>query len=182
MLLSLTGAQSTGKSTLLELCCKHELFSQYHCVREVTRKVKREQLVDINEAGNNITQLFILSEHLHNHHLTNDAILDRCIIDGMVYTEYLDTNYKVDYWVWIYAKNLFNQLIKRLDYVFYTDPADVKLVDDGERSTDVQFRDDIIEGFDKWLGIASKHTNVVKVSGTPTERLEQIVDIVDKKN
>ena len=178
MLISLTGAQSTGKTTLLERCCKSNFFRNYHCVREVTRKVKREKLVDINEAGSNVTQLFILNEHLNNHHLANDTILDRCIIDGIVYTEYLESIGQVDYWVSIYAGHLFKELIKKLDYVFYTDPADVKLVDDGERSMNIKFREDIIERFDKWLDISSEYTNVIKVSGSVETRLNTVLQTV----
>lgn len=178
MLVSLTGAQSTGKSTLLEACCKHDHFRNYHCVREVTRKVKRERLVDINEAGSNVTQLFILNEHLNNHFLSNDTILDRCIIDGMVYTEYLESTGQVDYWVTIYATHLFKELVSKLDYVFYTDPVDVKLIDDGERSMNIEFRNDIIKRFDKWLDVASNYTNVVTVSGTVQNRLETVLKTV----
>lgn len=178
MLVGFTGAQSTGKSTLLEACCKHKRFRKYNCVREVTRKVKREKLVNINEAGDDVTQLFILNEHLNNHHLANDTLLDRCIIDGIVYTEYLECIGKVDYWVSIYARNLFNILVKKLDYVFYTDPEDVELVDDGERSVNVEFRNDIIKRFDKWLDVATQHTNVVKVSGDVKTRLETVVSTV----
>lgn len=180
MLISLTGAQSTGKSTLLERCCKHEHFRNFHCVREVTRKVKRERLVDINESGGNMTQLFILNEHLNNHHLSNDTILDRCIVDGMVYTEYLESIEQVDYWVSIYASHLFKELVSNLDYIFYTEPSDVKLVDDGERSMNIQFRDSIIERFNKWLEVASEYTNVVTVSGSVENRLNTIIETIKK--
>ena len=180
MLISLTGAQSTGKSTLLERCCKHEHFRNFHCVREVTRKVKRERLVDINESGSNMTQLFILNEHLNNHHLSNDTILDRCIVDGMVYTEYLESIEQVDYWVSIYASHLFRELVSKLDYIFYTEPSDVKLVDDGERSMNIQFRDSIIERFNKWLEVASQYTNVVTVSGSVENRLNTVIETIKK--
>lgn len=180
MLISLTGAQSTGKSTLLERCCKHEHFRNFHCVREVTRKVKRERLVDINESGGNMTQLFILNEHLNNHHLSNDTILDRCIVDGMVYTEYLESIEQVDYWISIYASHLFKELVSNLDYIFYTEPSDVKLVDDGERSMNIQFRDSIIERFNKWLEVASEYTNVVTVSGSVENRLNTIIETIKK--
>ena len=51
MLISFTGAQSTGKTTLLNACCNNKRFRKFHCIPEVTRKVAREQHVDINEAG-----------------------------------------------------------------------------------------------------------------------------------
>ena len=72
MIVSFTGAQSTGKSTMLDMCRHNPVFRKFHCVPEVTRKVKREQNLDINEEGDNVTQLFILKEHLHNHYLKGD--------------------------------------------------------------------------------------------------------------
>ena len=62
MLISFTGAQSTGKTTLLNEFKKLNL-DNWNYVDEVTRKVGRMGHV-INEHGDNITQLFILKEHL----------------------------------------------------------------------------------------------------------------------
>ena len=48
----------------------------------------------------------------------------------------------------IIEDHIFGYLIHDLDVIFYTDPKDVKLVDDGERSTNTSFRDEIIELFE----------------------------------
>jgi predicted ATPase len=148
MRISFTGAQSTGKTTLLRECCNNKFFRKYHCVKEVTRKVARERNVNINETGSDVTQLFILNEHLHNHHVRGDALLDRCIVDGWVYTNYLECNHKVSEWVSDYAYNMYQLLLPKLDIIFYTEPGDVPVEDDGQRSVDIQFRDDIIDSFE----------------------------------
>ena len=72
MLISFTGAQSTGKSTLLDLMARDEHFRKCSFVKEVTRKVARRGL-NINAHGNDMTQLFILSEHLYNHHAEENS-------------------------------------------------------------------------------------------------------------
>ena len=179
MLVSFTGAQSTGKSTMLDMCCNNPRFRKFHCVPEVTRKVKREQNLDINEEGDNITQLFILREHLHNHYLRGDALLDRCIVDGMVYTEFLFNEKKVDRWVYDYTQQLFDLLIPRLDVIFYTDPKDVPLEDDGERSVDISFRDNIILCMESYLRRKECKDRVVILSGKPEERMKTILTTLD---
>lgn len=150
MLISFTGAQSTGKSTLLKEMYNDSTFRKCSFIREVTRKVARENF-KINEEGNNITQLFILNEHLHNHFLNGCVFLDRCILDGFIYTKYLNDIGKVDSWVLDYSVKLLSILIDKLDIIFYTDPADVPIVDDNVRSVNVDFRNSIIEEYNKLL-------------------------------
>ena len=59
------------------------------------------------------------------------------------------------------------------DYVFfYTNPSDVAIVDDGERSTDTEFRDEIIQLFEYFRDDVKD--KIVTVSGTVEERMKQI--------
>jgi len=104
MIYSFTGAQSTGKTTLLNKC-KDQYKGTWNFVDEVTRKVLRKGY-KINLNGDNITQLFILNEHLHNHTRSDNCILDRCILDGYVYTCCLCIRGLVDDWVCEYACNM----------------------------------------------------------------------------
>jgi len=168
MIVSFTGSQSSGKSTLLNLAAKDEYFEHWHIVPEVTRVVKRMGF-DINEIGTNETQLFILAEHLKNHHIRGDVMLDRCIVDGLVYTLYLCYNKQIDRWVEQYARRLFETLTERVDIIFYTD-HNIPLVDDGERSANKRFRDDIINIFNTVLRNPLISNKVVKLSGTIDER------------
>ena len=77
ILASFTGAQSTGKTTLLEMCM--DLFfgnpendaydspvrDKWTFIPEVTRLIKRQYGVNINEQGTDDTQLLILNQHLN---------------------------------------------------------------------------------------------------------------------
>ena len=174
MIISFTGAQSTGKSTLLEYCCVNDLFRNFHCVKEVTRKVARERQVDINELGADETQLYIMAEHLFNHNLKTDALLDRCILDGLVYTRYLWRKNNVSDWVMDYTTELYKLLVNKIDIIIYPDPGDVKLVKDGTRSEDVQFRDEIIQLFEEEMSKPIVSHKVCRVSGSVTDRYNQI--------
>ena len=65
LLVSFSGAQSTGKTTLLKAIQKaHPSGAIY--VPEVTRRLKRDYGIMINEAGGDVTQLLICADHLQN--------------------------------------------------------------------------------------------------------------------
>lgn len=180
MVISFTGAQSTGKTTLLNEC-KVVYGDDYHFIDEVTRLVKRNYNVPINEEGTDITQLFIINTHIENAFRVYDeqkkgVILDRCIIDGLVYTGYLALEGKISKWVFKYAKNVFDLLIPKVDKIFYTHPGDVELVADGERSTDLEFRRKIIDLFELVFEMYDDKlkNKIVILKGSVAERMEQI--------
>ena len=179
MLISFTGAQCTGKSTLLEQMVHDKHYRKCSFVKEVTRKVARKGC-RINDAGGDVTQLFILSEHLHNHYSVDKCmIMDRCIIDGYIYTRWLHEHNKVSDWVYVYACQLHDILIKKLDLVFYTDPRDVDLVDDGVRSMKTEFRDDIIRLYDEYINTRTTSKGIVVLSGDVRTRLDTIKTTID---
>jgi len=176
MRVSFTGAQSTGKTTLLNKC--KVVYKDYKFVDEVTRYVRRTYDVKINEIGGTETQLYILAEHIKNHLRTDEnLILDRCILDGYVYTKYQVSQGKVSHSVLEAFNGVYNVLMDKLDYIFYTDPSDVKLVDDGERSTDFKFRDDIINLFEDLITYKMSPKNrekIVRLKGTVEKRMQTI--------
>jgi hypothetical protein len=176
MRVSFTGAQSTGKTTLLNNC--KEIYKDYKFVDEVTRYVRRTYDVKINEIGGTETQLYILAEHIKNHLKPDENLmLDRCILDGYVYTKYQVNQGKVSEQVLHAFNGVFSVLIDKLDYIFYTDPSDVKLVDDGERSVDYKFRDDIIDIFEDLITYKMSPKNrekVIRLKGSVEKRMQII--------
>jgi len=178
MVISFTGAQSTGKSTLLERCKLDEKFRKFDFEPEVTRWVKKTYGLAINEEGDDTTQLSILSRHLHNYlyYKNKDVIMDRCILDGLVYTTYQYCQEKVSRGVYDYAELLFKKLIDKVDIIFYTEP-DIELVDDGERSVDEEFRETIIKLFEE--AIDHYDIKVVRLSGSVENRMNIIYNTVN---
>jgi len=77
------------------------------------------------------------------------------------------------------AINIYNSLYDKYDIIFYTDPADVELVDDGERSADKKFRNDIINSFEDRI---KELNNVVVLTGTVEERLDTVKKTFEKYN
>lgn len=176
MIYSFTGAQSTGKTTLLNLC--KERHTDFKYVNEITRKLQRKGII-INNTGDNYdeTQLLICEDHLRNIRLQGKYLLDRCIVDGYVYTRYLYEENKVSTNIYNLTYHLFKCYVNKYDKIFYTNPSDVTLVDDGVRSTDEEFRNSIIEIYND-INI-EKYSNVVILKGTLEERYNQIKPFLD---
>ena len=177
MIISFTGAQSTGKTTLLNKI--RDLNPDLNFVEEVTRRIKREYDLPINEKGGDITQSMIMADHIANVYrkYDGDVILDRCAMDGVVYTHWLYDKLLVSEDVFNWSQVIYNQLINKYDVIFYTAPDDVPLVDDGERSIDIPFRENILSLFS--LYTSSK--NIVVVQGTVEERLKHIKKVLEDK-
>jgi len=93
MIFSFTGAQSTGKTTLLKKLVQKNGSYPFEFVPEVTRLVMRDYGVAINEGGDDITQMLIMTEHIRNVYggradrlvRSIHQIYDRCALDGIVY-------------------------------------------------------------------------------------------------
>jgi len=180
MIVSFTGAQSTGKTTLLNILKSKN--KDINFIDEVTRRINREYDLPINESGSTLTQLMIIADHVANIFRKYDSdlvILDRCIIDGLVYSEWLYDNNNISISMIDLATEIYHSIYKKYDIIFYTDPKDVEIVDDGERSIDKQFRDDIISSFDYRI---KSLNNVVVLSGTVEERLETVKKTFEKYN
>ncbi len=185
MIISFTGAQSTGKTTLLNLI--RDKNYDFNYVDEVTRRIKREYNLTINEGGGDITQSMIMADHIANVYRKGDhdvTVLDRCAVDGVVYTQWLYNNGQVEKATLDHAKLMFAMLIEEYDAIFITSPVDVELVDDGERSTNIEFREDIQSLFDMYIGhlmVDNKDKNVFVVAGTVEERMNYIQKVLAKK-
>lgn len=182
MIITFTGTQSVGKSTLLSALQQDSKYANWKFEPEITRSLKEKFGLSINESGNNITQLCILNSHLENilKHKNNDVVLDRCIVDGLVYTTYLFLTEKVDTNTYIHAKYMFDLLINKYDIIFHIEP-EFPVVDDGVRSTDNGFRNTIAALIREALNqdIVDK-SKIVKLTGTVEERLKQIDNAILK--
>ena len=183
MIISFTGAQSTGKTTLLKKLIEKNGSYPFEFVPEVTRLVMREYEVPINEDGDDLTQMLIMTEHIRNLYRNRTdrlvrgvhQIYDRCAIDGIVYSHYLLQKQKISRDTFDACDLIYKRLKNKYDIIFYTSDKDVELVDDGERSVDTAFRSNIISLFDLYLNSNNKGDyKLVKLEGSVEERLETI--------
>ena len=190
MIFSFTGAQCTGKTTLLKHLYKENGDYPFVFIPEVTRLIRREYNMPINESGDDLTQMLIMTEHVRN--IFRDGadrlvrgvhqIFDRCALDGIVYSEWLLNEGKISRSCYEGCELIWKKLKNRYDVIFYTNPEDVKLVDDGERSVDKRFRDQIIDIFNMYLDRKDFEAEVVELKGSVKDRLKTIKSTLDKHN
>ena len=180
MLISFTGAQSTGKTTLLNHLSERNPDIIF--VPEVTRLIKREYNLPINEAGNVMTQMMIMAQHVKNaynvKHANANVILDSCSIDGLIYTHWL-CDQGLDMSAYSFARMVYENTVSKYDVIFYTSPDDVVLEDDGERSVNSKFREEIIDLFYKHF--RHPQSNLIILKGTVEERLQIIKKTLKEK-
>ena len=189
MIFSFTGAQSTGKTTLLNHLHKCNGDYPFDFVPEVTRLVMRDYEMPINENGDDLTQLLIMTEHVRNVYRNKannlirgvHQIFDRCALDGIVYSLWLQHNDKISRRCYDACDLIYEELKDKYDIIFYTSPDDVKLVDDGERSVNVKFRNDIINTFNIFLD-RGYDGEVVVLKGSVEERLKTIKSALAEYN
>lgn len=172
MIISFSGPQSSGKTTLLNHLKKHNKHIDFE--PEITRLIKRNYNLPINENGSALTQYMIMSQHVANIYKKRKkqhVILDRCALDGIVYTKWLVERRGLGLHNFTTAQVIYESIKDSYDIIFYTRPDDVSLTDDGERSIDKCFRDQIITIFNEFK---QRHNNIVELTGSVKDRLKQI--------
>ena len=176
MKIAITGAQGTGKTTLLN-ALKREFIDGRDAVflGEITRKLLK-QGIDINEDGGNMTQVLIMNSHVENI-LHEKSIMDRCALDGVVYTRWMYNKGLVEEWVMDYAERVFTLLIEKYDKIFYLIP-EFDIEDDGVRSTDIDFRNEIVTIFNQY--IVECEIPVVQLTGSVDNRINLVLEELNK--
>tara|TARA_X000001316_G_C917095_1_gene31336 strand:- start:617 stop:1135 length:519 start_codon:yes stop_codon:yes gene_type:complete len=167
--IALVGASSTGKTTVYELL-KNKL-PKYEFVNESTRTVA-EYGFPINEQGTSETQLAISSFHLEALLRPYNMILDRCYLDLVVYSSLMpncseETFGYIDA-TWERIKDEYTH------YIYF--PIEFDAVDDGVRSVDENWRQDVDKEF--YLNLQEVRQPYLTVTGSPMQRVEQILDFI----
>lgn len=175
MKIAFTGAQSTGKTTLLNMLREKEQLKDYIFYDNITRSIQDEGY-SINRNSCAATQYRIAKAHQDICN-TENFIADRSMIDCYVYSLYLFNQGKLkeDEKLDLYLKML--DLVGKYDYIFYIRP-EFEPVADGVRDVDREFVSDIAKLFedvindliDKPLG-----SNIILITGTPEERIQQVM-------
>lgn len=177
MKIAFSGVQCTGKSTIINELHKFNFFNNYNFCTESIRKLHKEGL-KINEDGNDLTQNKVMLCHIQNLLEYDNAVYDRCILDGMCYTQYAYNHKKISENTYLLCKDIFNTFVKYYDIIFFIKP-EFDVVEDGTRSTNIDFRNEMENIFEEYTSILK---NVVILTGSVEQRLEQISNILRIEN
>lgn len=175
MRIGISGAQSTGKTTLLNALRSEPYFKDFSICNEVTRRVQSYGL-PINEDGTDVTQQLIMNQHIVNLVMHDNMITDRTSLDGYVYTYYLRETSKVKRETLEYAKSVMLKTIDKYDLLFYI-PPEFDIKNDGTRSINTFFRDRVVLLFEE--AIRQFELPVVRLTGSVRERVQSVLTTME---
>lgn len=182
MKICISGAGSQGKSTIINALAQHEMFKDFTFKTNLTRDLQKAGL-KINEAGNDVTQLFIMAKHLEYAQLPGSVVLDRCALDGLAYTDVILKDYTdIDFMTAL--GYIGRKCLKEYSVIFYVKP-ELPLVEDGVRTLNKSFFDATVNSFNKWIDVVRTYNitaPIIEISGTVEQRINQIINNITKLN
>lgn len=188
MKIAFMGTQCNGKSTLIKEFCKR--WPMYKEVKSTYRKLLKTNKVTANEDGTKESQKAILDAIIDD---TQKAIakegdflvFDRCVIDNLVYSLWLNEYNKVSDEFIIDTKLIVHEAVKVFDIIFYLPlREEIKIIPKKGRSVNEKYRQEIdnifravVGTYEKSLGIFVPKEDcpaIITLEGPPDLRIEQI--------
>lgn len=175
MRIAFLGVQGTGKSTLIKKIQDEKLLS-YPESPSVGRQMKAAGFV-INEDAGSLDQSIALNYHLIN--WTKDNMLyARTFMDALVYAQYAFNHGKITLADLNLAKEITKAMMPKYDILFYIEP-EFDIVADGDRSTDVAFRDECAQILKNY--IKEFDLKVIQLTGSVDARFELVRSVFEER-
>lgn len=172
MKIALVGASGVGKTTLLE----H--FTNLRKVTGITRLLKSQYNIPLNEQASDEGQLIIFNEYWKQLIYEDDFVTDRSILDVMIYS---CASMDVSTFVIDYMDEACRRYLKLYDYIFYI-PKEFPTNADGIRSEDEKYHMEIDKMFRDILLLNRVYQcNMYVITGTVKEREAQIDAVMKLK-
>jgi len=174
--IGLTGIHSSGKTTVFNELKRLEAFEKFSFIDGPARKLKNEG-ININEAADDVAQVMLVNRTVEGIFKPGNTVSDRTLIDAMAYTECLFGMNKISKNVHDYVSLIFNQYINTYDVIFISKP-EFNMVDDGVRSTDIEFYNKSNEAFEYYYEKCSEiiPNKLIRLSGTVKNRVDIIIN------
>jgi hypothetical protein len=188
MKIAFMGTQCNGKSTLIKEFCKR--WPMYKEVKSTYRKLIKAGKVTNNEEGTAESQRAILDSIIDDTQKAsakedNFLVFDRCVIDNIVYSLWLNEKGKVSDEFIMDAKRIAFEAIRVFDIIFYLPlREEIKIVPRKGRAVDPIYRQEIDNLFRAVVGTYEKNQGIffpkedcpaiITLEGPPDLRIEQI--------
>lgn len=150
MVISISGTHCTGKTTLINELKKDPFFKEAVFLSSSGKGLSKFGL-NINEGGDDLTQLYLTCrdvQQLVENHSNSMVILDRSIVDILIYSRYLYYHKRLQKDTYSNIFFLLTKVIQYIDHIFLLKPT-FGLVAEPERSTNKEFQDEIFSLFDE---------------------------------
>lgn len=179
MKIAFTGAQGTGKTTLVNTFRASGNWDSFEYFDNITRKLA-QQGYKINKEASDETQLRLVEMHREN--LTKDKFFaDRCIIDCYVYGTYQFRKGEISGKTEQVMQDALFEMVPKYDIIFYLTP-EFGIVEDGVRSVDPQFQKDISVLFEEVVEeIRPLNANIIHLTGSVDDRMKQAYKVIGRK-
>jgi len=147
MKICVTGTACQGKSTYVSDFLKN--WNMYKTSEKSYRDIVKEKNLSINEDGNEDSQkiiLDILVEQAISFTKDEDVILDRCVLDNLAYTVWLNLNGKVSDAFVEKTRTIVHETLRMYDIILFfpiTKHSPINIVKEGLRSVNEQYREEI---------------------------------------
>lgn len=170
MKIAITGAQGVGKTTLAKQISVE--YPDFKILPEAAR-LAVEAGYKLDHTATTETELWLIAKQLELESTEGKWVADRCGIDLFAYIQHLFSDDKD---LIEFATKTLVPRFSNYDLVLYLPGGQFAIEDDGVRTTDLKFQQDI----DRQVrGILEKHRiPFIEIIGTPTERMEVVKKLI----
>ena len=174
MKIGFCGTMSVGKTTLVNALKELPEFAGYEFKTERS-KYLRDLGIPLNTDSTLKGQIIFFAER-SSELFTENIITDRTVIDVMAFTRLAKS---IPYFMADALNDAVSHLIREYDYIFYVSPKGVELEDNGVRTIDVKYRNEVDKEIQKLiLKHKAKLRNYTVLSGITEERIEKIKQVM----
>jgi nicotinamide riboside kinase len=174
MKIGFCGTMSVGKTTLVNALKELPEFAGYEFKTERS-KYLRDLGIPLNTDSTLKGQIIFFAER-SSELFAENLITDRTVIDVMAFTRLAKS---IPYFMADALNDAVSHLIREYDYIFYVSPEGVELEDNGVRTIDAQYRNEVDKEIQNLiLRHRPKLRNYTVLSGTTEERIEKIKQVM----
>ena len=174
MKIGLTGTMSVGKTTLVKALAELSEFNDYYIATERS-KYLRDLGIPLNTDSTMPGQLIFLAERA-SEVLREKMLTDRTVWDVCAFTQ--QSQSIPDYQKQSYVDTAM-ALKLEYDIVFYISPEGVDIEDNGVRTTDVDYRNQINQEILKLLSLYPPKKLVI-LTGSTSNRVNTVLEAISK--